>query len=67
MGRIDHVHAAERLFGQAAEILPLIFIDEQDATAGSKQFVSSDNARQPAAHDGNVSSVVLSGHECSRA
>jgi len=39
MGSADQVYAAERLFGQPAEILAPVLIDQQDAPAAAEQLV----------------------------
>ena len=47
--RADHVHAAEGFFGEAAEVLARVLIDQQDTPAAVEQFVGGHDARQPAA------------------
>ena len=64
--RADHVHAAERFFGQAAEIFAAVFVDQQDAPAAAQQFVSGYDARQAAAgdHDFGLVRVAPPMDEC---
>src|ERR1019366_785299 len=47
--RADHMHAAERFFGEPAEVFAPFLIDQQDAPATAEQLVRGHNACQPAA------------------
>src|SRR5215813_3667846 len=66
MRRVDHVDAAEGLFGQAAQVFPRVFVNEQDAAPGRQQLVSRHQAGQSSA--GLVTAYeLLSGMSSGRA
>ena len=64
LGRVDHEHAAERLAGQAAELVRLAAVEQHDAAAVLEQLQGGDEPGDAGADDHHVGRGVHGPRAC---